>query len=99
MAPMRTTDESPQGPADPAPAGGRPCAAGLRPGSAATERAFVVQVGAADREQGEVFAGRVQHLATSDGGNFASAEGLIAIMRRVLERLRREEDSGDDDPE
>ena len=58
------------------------------PDSAATGRAFVVQV-APERGEGEgAFAGRVQHLATADGGNFATAEGMVEIMRRVLDRTR-----------
>ena len=64
----------------------------LRPGAAtgATSRAFVVELtsGVADTE---AFSGRVQHLTTFDGGNFNSAESLVAIIRRVLERVQRKQ--------
>lgn len=69
----------------------------LRPDPDATRRAFVVQVGPEAEPGAEGFTGRVQHLATSDGGNFASVEGLIAIMRRVLDRMRRDDDGEDQD--
>lgn len=55
-------------------------------GTKATERAFVVQLAADGDPAAADLRGRVQHLATSDGGNFGSVEGLVAIMRRVLER-------------
>lgn len=55
-------------------------------GTKATERAFVVQLAADGDPAASDLKGRVQHLATSDGGNFGSVEGLVAIMRRVLER-------------
>jgi hypothetical protein len=56
----------------------------------ATSRAFVVELtsGVTDASS---FSGRVQHLTTLDGGNFTSAESLVAIIRRVLERARRDD--------
>jgi len=86
---------------------GRPPEAGAEPGPApftfapsrsspdrgATTRAFVVQLAAGEGVEDGRFSGRVQHLATSDGGNFATPEDLIAIMRRVLERTRRSPES------
>jgi len=54
------------------------------------ERAFVVQIAPDwDPEAGSL-SGRVQHLATADGGNFASVEGLVAIVRRVFGRAERQ---------
>ena len=60
-----------------------------RPSSAtnATSRAFVVEL-ASGATGTDAFCGRVQHLATFDGGNFTSAESLVSIIRRVLERTR-----------
>lgn len=58
----------------------------------AADRAFVVQLAPDCGSAPGGLAGRVQHLATSDGGNFASPEGLIAILRRVLEHLHRNDD-------
>ncbi len=60
-----------------------------RSGSAmdATSRAFVVEL-ASEVTGTDAFCGRVQHLATFDGGNFTSAESLVSIIRRVLERTR-----------
>lgn len=69
----------------------------LGPDPDATSRAFVVQLRPGAEPGDEAIAGRVQHLATCDGGNFASPEALIAIMRRVLERLRRDDDHEDQD--
>lgn len=51
---------------------------------AAHRRAFVVQL--TNEPTADEFCGRVQQLSTLDGGNFSSPDGLIAIMRRVLER-------------
>lgn len=61
-----------------------------RPGSAAnaTSRAFVVEL-TLEAAGTDAFSGRVQHLTTFDGGNFSSAESLVAIIRRVLERAQR----------
>jgi len=61
-----------------------------RLGSAAnaTSRAFVVEL-ASEVTGTDAFCGRVQHLTTFDGGNFTSAESLVAIIRRVLERAQR----------
>lgn len=47
-------------------------------------RAFVVQVGGDSVPAAGELNGRVQHLATSDGGNFDSVERLVSIMRRIL---------------
>src|SRR5262249_38425047 len=47
------------------------------------DRAFVVQL----RPQGdaaELFVGRVEHLTSGVADRFASAEGLITFIRRVL---------------
>lgn len=55
-------------------------------------RSFVVEL-IDDEDDAGTCRGRVQHLATLDGGNFTSAETLVAIMRRVLDRLRRDRDS------
>ena len=56
----------------------------------ATSLAFVVELAPAGADAGE-FCGRVRHLTTLDGGNFTSAESLVAIIRRVLARNRRDE--------
>lgn len=73
-----------------------PGATGFRPGPDPVSRSFVVQV-VSDREDGDdAFTGRVQHLATADGGNFANPEGLVAIMRRVLRRSAGEAGGLDD---
>jgi hypothetical protein len=39
----------------------------------------------------EDFRGRVQHLATHDGGNFTSVEMFVSIVRRVLGRAGPDE--------
>jgi hypothetical protein len=57
-----------------------------------TTRSFVIQISPDSCGASQSFAGRVQHLATSDGGNFDSLEGMAAIVRRVLLRA---EDSVD----
>jgi hypothetical protein len=74
---------------------GEPGTTRLGPDPDATSRAFVVQLRPGAEPGDEAIAGRVQHLATCDGGNFASPEALIAIMRRVLERMRRDDDRED----
>jgi hypothetical protein len=51
---------------------------------AATHRAFVIQIRPECTLASNDFTGRVQHLASIDGGNFRSVEDLIAIMRRIL---------------
>ena len=56
----------------------------------ATSLAFVVELAPAGADAGE-FCGRVRHLTTLDGGNFTSAESLVAIIRRVLARNMRVE--------
>lgn len=63
-----------------------------RPGNTedATSLAFVVEL-ARDGTQAGAFCGRVRHLTTLDGGNFSSAESLVAIIRRVIARNRRDE--------
>jgi hypothetical protein len=50
----------------------------------AVGRSFVIEVAAGSAA--EDFHGRVQHLATHDGGNFSSVEMLVSIIRRVLGR-------------
>jgi hypothetical protein len=72
----------------PHPAAAGPGRAGRAAG--ATGRAFVVEL-APGATTADAFCGRVQHLATMDGGNFSSVESLIAIIRRVLERAQRDE--------
>lgn len=54
--------------------------------SKATDRAFVIQIAPECDVDSACLAGRVQHLATQDGGNFGSVDGLLAIVRRVLDR-------------
>lgn len=63
-----------------------------RPGNTqdATSLAFVVEL-ARDGTEAGAFCGRVRHLTTLDGGNFSSAESLVAIIRRVIARNRRDE--------
>lgn len=56
----------------------------------ATSLAFVVEL-ARDGTEAGAFCGRVRHLTTLDGGNFTSAESLVAIMRRVIARYSRDE--------
>jgi hypothetical protein len=63
------------GPAEP----GRP-----RRSDSTVGRSFVVEV--TPGPDAEAFRGRVQHLATHDGGNFTSVEMLVSIIRRVLGR-------------
>lgn len=82
-------------PVDGAAAAREPGPARLGPDPDASSRAFVVQLRPGAEPGDEAIAGRVQHLATCDGGNFASPEALIAIMRRVLERMRRDDDHED----
>jgi hypothetical protein len=56
-------------------------AATIRPTKPAN-RAFLLQV--TDSVEGGEIRGRVQSLATADGGNFSSASALIEILHRVL---------------
>ncbi len=49
---------------------------------ASPRQAFLLQV--AQLAEGGELRGRVQSLATADGGNFSSVTALIAILRRVL---------------
>lgn len=68
------------------PSTGKAASFSTAPGRQNTDRAFVVQIAPdCDTADGSL-AGRVQHLTTADGGNFGSADGLVAILRRVLER-------------
>lgn len=81
----------------PAPSEDRPARSATgapRPAGEPVSRDFVVRVAPdSPLEEGRL-SGRVHHLATTDGGNFDSAEGLVAIMRRVLDReTRRNADS------
>ncbi|MFN2425590.1 MAG: hypothetical protein ABR587_03985 [Candidatus Binatia bacterium] len=86
--PNRNHDET--GGADEALHPALPSTARLGPAGNATSRAFVVELAseATDADTGP-FCGRVQHLTSLDGGNFTSAETLVSIIRRVLERARR----------
>ncbi len=79
------TGDAPDGPAGAAAAGEAPRRGKPDPVS----RSFVVELTGADAVADQI-SGRVQHLATLDGGNFTSAETLVAIMRRVLDRARRD---------
>lgn len=71
---------------------GVPTLPGARPetrpprSGASVSRAFVVEVAVDAQHRDGPLRGRVQHLATSDGGNFESGEGLLAIIGRVLDR-------------
>ena len=81
--PAATTEES--GGFGPSVAGGTTTGV-ARPGRPAQGRAFLVQLAPdCQHDEGEL-SGRVQHLETFDGGNFDSAEGLLALLRRVLGR-------------
>ncbi len=66
----------------------------LGPDATASGRSFVVQLTADPAT--DAFCGRVQHLATLDGGNFSSPDAMVAIMRRVLERVRPHEPDEDE---
>ena len=48
------------------------------------DRAFVVQLRAAGDAGTELFAGRVEHITSGAAERFASAEGLIDFVTRVL---------------
>lgn len=54
--------------------------------SSVRRRAFLVQVSLDCEPADGTIRGRVQHLDTADGGNFASAEDFVAIVARVLAR-------------
>ena len=58
--------------------------------SAPAKAAFLLQLddpcGAADVG----LRGRIQHLSTLDGGNFASTADLLDLIRRILESARRD---------
>ena len=47
-------------------------------------RSFLVQVAAGCEAANGDLRGRVQQLATSDGGNFDSVDALLAILRRIF---------------
>lgn len=47
-------------------------------------KAFTVQLSLASGERTGVFAGRVEHLDSGRRARFASADDLIAILRRML---------------
>lgn len=49
-------------------------------------RSFVIQIAPDCDPARHSFAGRIQHLATYDGGNFDSLDALAAILLRVLAR-------------
>jgi len=72
-------------------------AAGSSPGrdGVAVHRAFVVQLAPDCEPVTGRFCGRVHNLETTDGGNFDSVEGLVAIMGRVLERAARDRAKND----
>lgn len=85
-APRARADTATSAPATAAAGGGAPSRpAKQNPAS----RSFVVEVAADAAADG--FSGRVQHLSTLDGGNFSSADTLVAIMRRVLDRVREDD--------
>jgi hypothetical protein len=48
------------------------------------DRAFVVQLRAEGDAGTELFAGRVEHITSGAAECFASAEGLIDFVKRVL---------------
>ena len=48
------------------------------------DRAFVVQLRAAGDAGTDLFAGRVEHITSGAAERFASAEGLINFVTRVL---------------
>jgi hypothetical protein len=85
----RTAPAAPNG-----PTGDGPRRARLGRDVAADQRAFVVQLTA--DPTADAFCGRVQQLSTLDGGNFSSPDGLIAILRRVLERRPTRDGTGDE---
>lgn len=87
----RTATASLNGPTDD---GGSPHRARLGRDVAADQRAFVVQL--TIDPTADAFCGRVQQLSTLDGGNFSSPDGLIAILRRVLERRPTRDGAADE---
>jgi hypothetical protein len=48
------------------------------------ERAFVVQLRPQADPGGELFVGRAEHIASGTAARFASADGLIAFITKVL---------------
>jgi hypothetical protein len=48
------------------------------------ERAFVVQLRAQSVPGGDLFVGRVEHVASGESVRFGSAEGLLAFIVKVL---------------
>ena len=47
-------------------------------------RSFLMQLSAGCEVAGGDLRGRVQQIATSDGGNFESVDALLAILRRIF---------------
>lgn len=50
-----------------------------------SERAFVVHFRSRSEAGGELFVGRVEHIATGVAGRFASTAELVGFVKRVLE--------------
>jgi hypothetical protein len=59
-----------------------------RAGQRPADLAFVLQLTPGSDPAAGRLAGRVQHLQTSDGGNFDSVEGLLDLIARVLDRSK-----------
>jgi hypothetical protein len=57
---------------------------GAPPAPLPVERAFVVQLRAPPPAGEEPFAGRAEHIASGAVARFASAESLIAFIKKVL---------------
>jgi hypothetical protein len=60
----------------------RPSPAAVAPLPA--DRAFVVQLRAPSHSSGDLFTGRVEHIASGSAMRFDSAEDLIAFITKVL---------------
>ena len=73
------------------PLGATTGAASKRDGGGPVGQAFVIQVALGAEPADGPLRGRVQHLATSDGENFDSAESLISNQRHELARKWRQE--------
>jgi hypothetical protein len=89
----RNSPDAPREAVDPEIAPARPREQPSEPGrprrsESTVSRSFVVEV--TPGPDAEAFRGRVQHLATHDGGNFTSVEMLVSIIRRVLGRTEPE---------
>jgi len=61
-------------------------AAGARDVPLPPDRAFVVQLRAHREPSGELFVGRVEHIASGDVERFASAAELLAFIARIGSR-------------